>query len=803
MSRIETNDFAISNLAELTSRYRLFRIRGIRRDHSQYYTILGRVVRRLSYLLRKPVTVIERDEIPHLVVREDAGAALTPLSLGQTVYFDQIGDVFNLDYTVRTPENDEICLRFLQFMIQEQLYGRSDLWQPRSGSAFFEREPVSTGNGVGHYIGHAVRVVAAPRGGLAIRIHLASKYIGLDPLPAIVARANLHDHLGRSYVYHFGYRWYEIWPKSLDDLTVMEYTVPDGNGGVPLLEYVVARSKKPIPMELAEVPVEGSVVHYLDNRGNEMGVPAALCYPVFSAKDYRMDRFRGSSLLPPTKRRDGAVEFAQRCLRRLRFGSTELRISASPLDTRPRMFLMPDFVMGHSTILSVRNTKGAVQTSLESLGRMRLALLRDPKVGFYETDALDRQYLIMPQSVMDSYGQRFVGDLKVAVDAWFPQEYGYDPIVVTYNDRVKRTLAHQGNAILAAVRSACKLPGYAVVMVHEIARRKPNAEDELAGMVRIKLREHEIIASVIHSTVAQRSYQAISGRTSQPEYVPLRGKQGSTLRGYLQNVALNKVLLNNQRWPFVLGTRLHADIVVGIDVKGNTAGLVVVGRNGMKLRAVHHTSSQREQLTTGQLEKWLRDILFEEARTRTDPIRTIVVHRDGRVWPAEIKGAQNAVDYLRRMGWIDSDASLTVLEIVKNPQAPLRLFSVSQPDGSASNPQVGFYRIVTDSEGYVCTTGRPFRRPGTAEPLCVRRAAGDMPIQHCLEDVYYLSALALTKPDDCSRYPITIKLNDRMLVDVATAYDEDEVEYGDTSQGKEGEEHESDRDSIRDVRGTA
>jgi len=37
MPRIETNDFAITNLDALSSRYRLYRIKGLNRDHSEYY----------------------------------------------------------------------------------------------------------------------------------------------------------------------------------------------------------------------------------------------------------------------------------------------------------------------------------------------------------------------------------------------------------------------------------------------------------------------------------------------------------------------------------------------------------------------------------------------------------------------------------------------------------------------------------------------------------------------------------------------------------------------------------------------
>ena len=42
-----------------------------------------------------------------------------------------------------------------------------------------------------------------------------------------------------------------------------------------------------------------------------------------------------------------------------------------------------------------------------------------------------------------------------------------------------------------------------------------------------------------------------------------------------------------------------------------------------------------------------------------------------------------------------------------------------------------------------------------------------------MEDFYYLSTLAWTRPEDCTRNPITIKLNDRYLGEEATEYDVD------------------------------
>jgi argonaute-like protein implicated in RNA metabolism and viral defense len=330
---------------------------------------------------------------------------------------------------------------------------------------------------------------------------------------------------------------------------------------------------------------------------------------------------------------------------------------------------------------------------------------------------------------------------------------------------------------MEAVRAKCKKPGYTVVMIHHTTDRRLRDEDQLAAMVIRELRKLDIFAAVMHSAVGHECYRLINGPDGRPCYVPRKEARGK-LSGYLRMVALNKVLLTNQRWPFVLSTPLNADLTVGVDVKQNTAGLVVVGRNGADIRAIFRTSRQKEQLLEEQLEAYLIEIIREEVGARSEPIRIIVIHRDGRIWPSEIAGARKALEFLKREGIVDPGAILTILEIAKSSPAPLRFFDVVERDGQARvyNPQVGLYHISND-DAYLCATGRAFPRPGTVKPLHVRHVEGPLPLEKCLEDVYCLTGLAWTRPDDCTRYPITIKLNDRFLGEEAGEYDAEALDY--------------------------
>ena len=72
---------------------------------------------------------------------------------------------------------------------------------------------------------------------------------------------------------------------------------------------------------------------------------------------------------------------------------------------------------------------------------------------------------------------------------------------------------------------------------------------------------------------------------------------------------------------------------------------------------------------------------------------------------------------------------------------------------------------------------RQCQRQGTSNPLHIRRAVGNMPIEHCLSDVFSLSCLTWTRPEGATRLPVSIKLYDRSLFDEAAEYDQDAIEF--------------------------
>lgn len=800
MSTTGTNEFAILNLSQLSSNYRLFAIQGLKPDsddercRNDYYQNSQFLIKKLSFKLRQPITIIERDGEPFLVVPE---RVLVPTSQmvagGKEVYFNQLSETFTLDYTDRSPENDKICLRFLEFLIQTPLHSHWELWQPKSGAPFFKRKPENPEEDILHFLGYRVRPVITADGGIALRVHIANKYASSYPLAANITRSEFNRFKDNHFIYHYGYQWYEIAGLSFNDLNVSRYKVTTkDNRRISLLEYAVEDSKKPIPMKLAQVKPDTAVLNYFNNNKDERAAIASLCYRVYGPQDAEARWLHRQSIQSPDRRRLLAINFANNYLSDLHFGDTKLDIDPELLSVPTKMFSIPDFEFGNSQILSVKGTKGAIQTSLEELGEARLNLLKDKKAGLYDTKPLGRQYFVIPESVKQSWGDRLLEMLKSEVDDFTLQENGYEPIVVSYNDLVERTFLEQSKAILRAVEEKCTKPGHALVMTHHLPKLKNRDEDVLAAMVVRELRERfDITAAVIHTKTGEESFDFGKNSKGESEYIVAKSARGK-LSGYVQLVALNKILLLNERCPFTLATKLNADLVIGIDVKANTAGFILIDGYGRNYRFKSKTSKQKEKLRADQTEVFIYELVCAESQTHgRGKLKNIVIHRDGRLWASEKSGIKRAFARLKREGVVSPEATLTILEIPKSAIVPLRFFEIIEKNGFTKviNPQIGQYEIRGD-EGYLCTTGRAFRRAGTSLPLHVRKVEGEMSLEQCLEDVFYLSNLTWTKPNDCSREPITIRLTDRFLKDEATAYDAESLEYGLISDYETEEERE-------------
>ena len=780
---IEINRFRIDGLEALSATYRLYRISGLGGDGPDYFSNVQRLVRRLSYQMKAPVTTYDMGGETFLVIPVEAGVPPAHVMLVRAVaVLQDTEEVIGLDFTDAHSEFNPVRLRFLQFIFQGELWKDSRLWQPGAGQPFFFKNPARQLGEIDLYEGFSMRVVLHPEGGFGAVIDLRRKLVSRSPLPTGARREQINALKGRSCVYKMGHTWFEVTLAGLSDLSIGTPSIPLDGKPVSLIDYLHRKSRKPVPASIANLSPDGAAIYYRTNGPEQRSAPAALCYLVEDTHGREGARHQRETVIESYDRRRQINRLVKMFLTQVAVGNIALSVSDQAELAREKPFSPPNLRFGNDVTLSFNGSETNAYAAIQNYGRSRLSHLLDKKAGFFEQSPLDRQYLVLPKSVENSYGPQFLKDLKTQVHDLYPSGGGYDPEVIVYDDlNTERDFAGQSRAIREAVGNSQVKSGYALVMVHRYDRR-PRSADQLAAWTTKEFPPlFGLSAAVIHTDMAKKAY---GSRTHGDEtrYV-LRENEHNRFSGYLRNVALNKILLTNGKWPFVLDTPLHADVVVGIDVKNNTAAFTLIADGGKIVRFSTSPSRQKEQLLRSQVAQFVGDLIRREKSYFNQRPKQVVIHRDGRAWAAEIEGLREACGQLVIEGCLDPGWRLTVVEIAKSAPAPIRLFDV-KPSKSGlglhvENPMVGNWVRIAPDEGYVCTTGRPFRIPGTSNPLHIRRAAGEMSIEHCLSDVFSLSCLTWTRPEGAMRLPISIKLCDRSLFDEATEYDQDAIEFDD------------------------
>ena len=786
----ETDIFPIENLQELSANYVLFELIGLHDSDDDYDTNIQHIIKKLSYALKHPVTVIHRNGKPFLVVRDEAAViASVPteylIKRDDMVYLRRIDESFPIDF-VNYESVREIVMRFLQFDIQTQLNKLPTLWQPSAGDAFFSQDPHRVINGVAIYNGFFVRVVELPGGGLGFSIDVTKKYVSEAPLPVNLTRSDF-DRLGGSrphLIHQYGNQKYEFKAEQFSDLnaTQFKFSRPEDGATVSLLDDIRSKFGRSMPPNVAKLPDNASVLIYKTNDNQERRVIAGLCYQVFDTEDPKVGKLHRQSILDPFYRRQFIRAAFHKYIKCIEFGSIKLAINPEPVTVTKRIFSSPDLLFGQDTLLTVSHKlEGAQVVTMRDLGRTRKALLT--KKGFYTIATFQKQYFVVPLTVFNMYGNKdyFLAHLIDLVNTMHPSEAGWNPEVIVYDNRNKKDSVEVGFEILKKIKETVqeKKGGYALVMLPSNVERLKRQHDQLAALVVSEcLSDHNLAAGIMHSETLDEcfTYRSHNGQST----YQIKRELESKYRGYVFGVAVNQVLLNNERWPYVLHSPLNADLTIGIDVKKQIAGFTFVDKYSKNILTRFDKSGNRERLTASQMVKMLVANITLLKKHLGYAIEQIVIHRDGRIFQREKEGIQQAVQILKDKGIVATNCSVNILEIPKHSIVPFRLFEVTAKfdlktertdNGKVLNPQIGSYVLMNRREAFLCTTGREFRRQGTSIPLYVKYNAGEMDFEKLLQDLYCLSCLAYTKPDDCSRFPVTIKITDRRINTLGSDFD--------------------------------
>jgi hypothetical protein len=737
--------------------------------------------------MRSPCTIVKNDGQLYIAQPEGYPDLPDRISLiGTDVIIEPANITKEIDYGKLDENNADIAIRFLQFQLDRFLGNNPYLWRPSAGLPYLQKDPDPTFRSydITLYRGFKLRLLQLPNNKIGVCIDITRKYASKHYLPAKITPNEFRKYKGRNCIYEFGHRWYEIKIDSICGLNANEELMADGSS---LFDYIHKETKTPKPQSLLMLPKECTVLTYKTKLGIIKRVPSALCRLTYATDHPSVRNYHSRTIMPPYKRRKEIEFVVRKYLSRWVFSGNPIKLSDRMLEIDCEYLTPPDLEFGGGKILSFRDNVNAVRTTLEEFGILKRRMLYSSDAGFYvKRSALDSQYLVMPKSMYDTYGGKYLDDIKNQFRSMYSSNGGilYDPMVIVYNDSVRQSIPVLGNEIIQSVMDAVSkiffYAGYGLVIIPRLTPERQDKEDELANLLMCEFRKRGIHVSISHTEIPSMSYIPIQLENGKTVYKRSEEERlAKRFRGYLENVVLNKILLLNRCWPFVLSTPLNSDLIIGLDVKNNAVGLMLIFKDGRTYSFTTNDSDEKEKLSREHASSLIYKYLRKELEN--EPIcKDITIHRDGILYPDEIRGIKEALERLKTDGLLDKDYNCNFIEIKKTSRVPLRFFDTITPQGymqeRTENPKIGVYKIFGNT-AFLCTTGRPFRYRGTTKPLQITKVEGNLPFKLIIEDIFALANLTWTKPDYCSRLPISIKMVDIRLREIAGGYSEDRLKF--------------------------
>jgi len=763
------NLFEITNQADLSVGYRLLAIQGVPAG-DEYAKNINRLAKMVAYEIRRPVALVRRGDAQYLALPTDAPlptceqrlmphiATLVPEQHEQLLHLGRLDS-----------SSAPIALAFLQSALRTPLWDDQDLWG--RGRLYYSKAALNAGDPgaqIDAYPGFVWNVVL-DNGRLYVAVDCTIRYADRLWLTERIHGTDPQAYMRRRCLYHYGHQWYIVQLWGLPRLSITEYRfVPDGGDRVvDVLTYTQERWRHAAPPWVRDLDPDGPAIVYRSPGSEQQRHGAlALCKLALSTADVQAAALHRLAILDPGERFPRIIRVVQRHFQHARLGTQAVHVATEPLEVERRVFAVPAQRFGHDQVLAVSPAlpaEGTTVVRLDQLGAQRLHFLMSPDAGPLHTSPFARQYLLLPQSlprtINEDFEGRFLQEMRV-----LSGQQDYTAGRILYDDRGATSLYNQVVAITEALATNNIKQGYALLVLPTTAHR------DLHNYIK-----RELWATLqFQCATAGKIQSHYHRRAGEPSFGVAPGKEGK-LASYVQNCALG-MLVTNRKWPWALATPLHYDVSIGIDVLNRMAGVTFVYNHGQDIMFRHYKCKQAERLTAAQMRQILVRDLGHDLRALGIRPQSIVIHRDGRSFASESTGVQMARRELIGDGLLVPDTLVGIVDVRKATADHTRLGEGASFE-TLHNPTVGSYRVRGPKEGIICTTGLPFRFPGTARPLAAVIAEGALDIAWVLEDLFALSQLIFAAPRGCARLPVTIKLDDDFLEPIAGEADEEAALY--------------------------
>ncbi len=760
------NLFPINNLSELNCTYRLLEITNLPEKHPTYLENIHRLAGMVASSIRKPVCVYWEDKKAYLATT--ASIDKIKLQWRLTPHIAKLvpkSTVYKLDYSNIGANQVKLALRLLSYHIRSALIKTPELWNDTSRTFYF-REPMNFGDNT------QVDVLR----GFTYQLHYLSDckiYISLDLIVRYIDRISLLERLNdgeeindfkmQHFLYKFGLQWYRIQLINTTGNSIKEqlFTSDRDNNIYNVFDYTLQHSNAPHLDEIKALNHNSPAISYkYPNKNIERYGAASLCFKTYKTNDPQVSSLHKHSILKPHERLQKSEDIISKYFHSILFANrTKLDIASQAYKKTIENFKIPDLLFGNQKVLQVKVNTEETGINIQDYGKSRLNWLLNKEIGLFTRESLQPQYLFIPNSLNSSIARKFQENFITQMEKFLSRKYSIKTII--YNDREAKNLYQQVEAIKQAVEDNNIDRGRGFLILPESAH---------SGL-------HNYIKRELFDTLQFQCADAAKLKhffcSSNEGYILKENKRRKFI-SYLRNAALGMLLVNRQ-WAFALKDPLYYDVYIGIDVLNDFAGFTYIYNGGKKCYFRHYPVNG-EKLTKKQIFNILKKDLQKDISELKLNHKSIVIHRDGRSYHEEEQGFFKAIELLKEEGFLAENIQIGVVEIHKTSSARIRLYY--EENGRISNPSIGDYFIINDQEGTVCTTGNPFKFPGTANPLHILIAYGNLDIAKVLRDVFSLAQLAAwAAPDKAVRNPVTIKIGDTFIEHIASDSDTENALY--------------------------
>lgn len=679
-------------------------------------------------------------------------------------------DTYQVDNTKYEPDGYDLIQAFLDFSIRTQLNEHPDLWKLNSNT-FFSTKPIDEeiDPTIDVYQGFVFRLDLLPDGNMFIVLDVTYKYVSKQYVSDMISTVGMNvaekRFLKRNALYMNGDDWYQVELVKFGN-RIGEQEFRKDNRSFNILRYIKDKTKgHRFDTGSRLNPDDPSLLYKYPGRSMSPHSGAtSLTKLLYRTNELNNRDLHRRSILAPYVRFDAIGSYVRRHFAKLTFNGKTVTVSPHPHAERLNSFQLPTLQFNNGKQLIIGKAEGQVPMRNFGLERKQCIVQH----GILNQGAFHHQYLLVPDTMKAGFQEALLTSFEQeTLKKLAPTFPGFK--VLRYPVLTNVANIQQFEAIRKVLDVNRVEEGYALLVLPGVLRENQQALATLHDCAKREFfpRLHIQCASIQKVAGYFQPYPD-NKQPSLVRYRPIPEKL-ARLKSYLFNLGLEYLNLN-LKFPYALANPLHYDVYVGMDVQGRYVGFTFFYKNGVVIRFKQEAitlpakSNRVEKVKASQVERVLFDTLKEQLRLYCPNPNGIVLLRDGRSFN-ESSVLQRVIQRLDvEANVLKRDAiAWAVVEVQKQTAMPLRL--VTQTDGHerVENPIAGTYWLRNEQEGYLFTTGYPFRVEGTARPLHAVKVAGNARFVSILEDVFAQTMLAFSAPDLSNSLPITIKLIDTFL----------------------------------------